>query len=156
MSRRYETRTVRQHGVKMKNLIAGLTLLWSTAYADLSAYHESPYIESSTEGQSHYTFIEQKCGSGCQECALLFISYDGIRMVEPSLVDKVFHDLFPDIKLGDEKAYAHFGVVFEGWDIPNNKLFLTVYANQAPNFEPPNIERRVIYDLKTHKVAFEK
>jgi hypothetical protein len=156
MSGRYETRTVRQHGVKMKNLIAGLTLLWSTAYADLSRYHESPYIESSTEGQARYTIIEQKCGSGFQECALLFISYDGIRMVEPSLVDKVFHDLFPDIKLGDEKAYAHWGVVFEGWDIPNNKLFLTVYANQAPNFEPPNIERRVIYDLKTHKVAFEK
>jgi len=87
---------------------------------------------------------------------LLFISYDGIRMVERSLLDKVFHDLFPDIKLGDEKGYAHFGVVFEGWDIPNNKLFLTVYANQAPNFEPPNIERRVIYDLKTHKVALEK
>jgi hypothetical protein len=140
----------------MKKLIAGLTLLWSTAYADLSAYHESPYIEGSTEGQAHYTVIEQKCGSGCQECALLFISYDGIRMVERSLLDKVFHDLFPDIKLGDEKGYAHFGVVFEGWDIPNNKLFLTVYANQAPNFQPPNIERRVIYDLKTHKVAFEK
>jgi hypothetical protein len=35
-------------------------------------------------------------------------------------------------------------------------LFLTVYANQAPNFKPPNIERRVIYDLKTHKVALEK
>jgi hypothetical protein len=110
----------------MKKLIAGLTLLWSTAYADLSAYHESPYIEGSS------------------------------RMVERSLLDKVFHDLFPDIKLGDEKGYVHFGVVFEGWDIPNNKLFLTVYANQAPNFEPPNIERRVIYDLKTHKVAFEK
>jgi hypothetical protein len=140
----------------MKKLIAGLTLLWSTAYADLSAYHESPYIEGSSEGQAHYTVIEQKCGSGCQECALLFISYDGIRMVERSLLDKVFHDLFPDIKLGDEKGYVHFGVVFEGWDIPNNKLFLTVYANQAPNFEPPNIERRVIYDLKTHKVALEK
>jgi hypothetical protein len=140
----------------MKKLIAGLTLLWSTAYADLSAYHESPYIEGSSEGQAHYTVIEQKCGSGCQECALLFISYDGIRMVERSLLDKVFHDLFPDIKLGDEKDYVHFGVVFEGWDIPNNKLFLTVYANQAPNFEPPNIERRVIYDLKTHKVALEK
>jgi len=139
----------------MKKLIAGLTLLWSTAYGDLSAYHESPYIEGSNEGQAHYTVIQQKCGSGCSECALLFISYDGIRMVERSLREKVFHDLFPDIPQGD-KGYAHRGVAFEGWDISNNKLFLTVYANQAPNLEPPNIERRVIYDLKTHKVALEK
>ena len=87
----------------MKNLIAGLTLSWSTAYADLSAYHESPYIEGSSEGQAHYTVIEQKCGSGCQECALLFISYDGIRVVERSLLDKVFHHVFPDIKLGDRR-----------------------------------------------------
>jgi hypothetical protein len=142
--------------MKMKKLIAVLTLLCPTAYADLSAYYESPYVESSTEGQAHYTVIEQKCGSGCLECALLFISYDGIRMVERSLSDKVLHDLFPDIKLGGDKGYAHFGVVFEGWDIPNNKLYLTVYGNQAPNLQPPNIERRVIYHLKTHKVAFEK
>jgi hypothetical protein len=140
----------------MKELIAVLTLLCSTAYADLSAYHESPYIEGSTEGQAHYTVIEQKCGSGCQECALLFISYNGIRMVERSLSDKVFHDLFPHIRLGGDKGYVHFGVAFNGWEIPNNKLYLTVYANQAPNLEPPNIERRVIYDLKTHKVALEK
>ena len=140
----------------MKKLITVLTLLCSTAYADLSAYYESPYIEGSTEGQAHYTVIEQKCGSGCQECALLFISYNGIRMVERSLSDKILHDLFPHIKLGGDKGYAHFGVVFDGWDIPNNKLYLTVYANQAPNLEPPNIERRVIYDLKTHKVALEQ
>jgi hypothetical protein len=142
--------------MKMKKLIAVLTLLCPTAYADLSAYCESPYVESSTEGQAHYTVIQQKCGSGCVECALLFISYDGIRMVERSLSDKVLHDLFPDIKLGGDKGYAHFGVAFEGWDIPNNKLYLTVYGNQAPNFQPPDIERRVIYDLKTHKVALEK
>jgi len=142
--------------MKMKKVIAVLTLLCPTAYADLSVYYESPYVESSTEGQAHYTVIEQKCGSGGVECALLFISYDGIRMVERSLSDKVLHDLFPDIKLGGDKGYAHFGVVFEGWDIPNNKLYLTVYGNQAPNLQPPNIERRVIYDLKTHKVAFEK
>jgi hypothetical protein len=140
----------------MKKLIAVLILLCSPAYADLSAYHESPYIEGSTEGQAHYTVIEQKCGSGCLECALLFISYNGIRMVERSLSDKVLHDLFPHIKLGGDKGYAHFGVAFDDWDIPNNKLYLTVYANQAPNLEPPNIERRVIYDLKTHKVTLEK
>jgi hypothetical protein len=104
----------------MKKLIAVLTLLYPTAYADLSAYHESPYIEGSTEGQAHYTVIEQKCGSGCLECALLFISYNGIRMVEPSLSDKVLHDLFPQIKLGGDKGYAHFRVAFDDWDIPNS------------------------------------
>jgi hypothetical protein len=140
----------------MKKLIAVLTLLYPTAYADLSAYHESPYIEASTEGQAHYTVIEQKCGSGCLECALLFISYDGIRMVERSLSDKVRHDLFPHIKLGGDKGYTHFGVGFDHWDIPNNKLYLTVYADQAPKLDPPNFERRVIYDLKTHKVTLEK
>ncbi len=40
--------------------------------------------------------------------------------------------------------------------IPHNKLFLRVYGNQAVNQEPPDIERRVIYNLATHKVAFEK
>jgi hypothetical protein len=130
--------------VMAEKLIAVLTLLCSTAYAQIS-YRESPYIEGSMQG--HYTVIEHKCGSGCVDCALLFIDYDGIRMVEQSLSDKVLHDLFPDLQVG-----GHFGVVFEGWDIPNNKLFLTVYGNQ--NKPTPDFKRRVIYDVKTHKVAF--
>src|SRR5262249_30686967 len=137
----------------MKKLIAVLTLLCSTTYADLSSYHESPYIEGSTEGQAHYTVIEQKCGSGCMDCALLFISYNGVRMVVQSLSDKVRRDLFPRVTPQLE-PWGHFGVVFKGWDIPNNKLFLTVYGNQAPKHEPPDFERDAIYDLKTHKVAF--
>ena len=140
----------------MKLLILVLALLCSSAYADLSAYHESPYIDASDEGQAHYTVIEQKCGSGCNDCALLFISYNGIRMVERSLSDKVLHDLFPHLKLSGDSGYVHFGVVFEDWDIPNNRLYLTVYANQAPRHDPPDVQRRVVYDLKTHKVAFEK
>jgi hypothetical protein len=146
-------RGLRQLGVMMRKLLLLLTMLCSTVNADLSAYHESPYVEDSSEGQAHYTVIEQKCGSGCQECALLFISYDGIRIVERSLSDKVLHDLFPHFS---DKGYAHFGVVFDGWDIPNSRLYLTVYANQAPNLDPPNFQRRVVYDLKKHRVALEK
>jgi hypothetical protein len=125
-------------------------------FADLSAYHESPYVEGSDEGQAHYTIIEQKCGAGCNDCALLFISYNGIRMVERSLSDKVLHDLFPHLKLGGDTGYAHFGVVFEGWDIPSQRLYLTVYGDQAPHLDPANMQRRVVYDLKTRKVAFDK
>jgi hypothetical protein len=140
----------------MTKIIPVLALLCSSAYADLSAYHESPYVEGSDEGQAHYTVIEQKCGSGCSDCALLFISYRGVRMVEGSLSDKVRHDLFPGLKLDDENGYAHFGVVFEAWDIPHLRLLLTVYANQAPNHDPADFRRRVIYDLTTHKVEFAK
>jgi hypothetical protein len=140
----------------MKTLIPLLALLCASAHADLSAYHESPYVEGSDEGQAHYTVIEQKCGSGCNDCALLFISYNGIRLIERSLSDKVAHDLFPHTKLGGVEAYAHFGVVFDAWDIPHSRLYLTVYGNQAVNHEPPDFKRRVIYELVTHKVAFEK
>ena len=141
---------------RMKKLILLLALLCSSTYADISAYHESPYIESSDEGQAHYTVIEQKCGSGCNDCALLFISYSGVRMVERSLSDKVLHDLFPHLKFGGDKGYGHFGVVFDAWDIPHSSLYLTVYGNQAANHDPADFERPVIYHLKTHKVVVEK
>ncbi|MBV9007849.1 MAG: hypothetical protein JO354_01615 [Verrucomicrobia bacterium] len=140
----------------MKALVPIFAVLCSSALADLSAYHESPYVETSDEGQAHYTVIEQKCGSGCNECALLFISYDGIRMLEPSLSEKVFHDLFPQLKRGGDSGYTHFGVLFDRWDIPNNRLYLTVYGSQAPGHHPADMQRRVIYDLKTRKVAFAK
>jgi hypothetical protein len=136
-------------------IIPVLALLCSSAYADLSAYYESPYVEGADEGQAHYTVIEQKCGSGCNDCALLFISYDGVRMVERSLSDKVLHDLFPQLKFDGDRGYGHFGVVFEAWDIPHSRLHLTVYGNQAPNHDPADFQRRVIYDLRTHKVVFE-
>jgi len=77
-------------------------------------------------------------------------------MVERSLSDKVLHDLFPHLKFGGDKGYGHFGVVFDAWDIPHSSLHLTVYGNQAANHDPADFERPVIYDLKTHKVVFEK
>ncbi len=140
----------------MTKLIPVLALLCSSAYADLSAYHESPYVEGSDEGQAHYTVIEQKCGSGCNDCALLFISYSGVRMVERSLSEKMLRDLLPHLKLTGERGYGHFGVVFEAWDIPHSRLYLTVYGNQAASHDPADMQRRVIYDLRTHKVAFDK
>ncbi len=122
----------------------------------MSEYLESPYVEASDEGQAHYTVIQQKCGSGCTDCALLFISYNGVRMIERSLSDKVAHDLFPHMTRGGAEAYAHFGVGFDAWDIPHSKLHLKAYGNQAMHHDPPDFERRVVYDLATHQVAFEK
>ena len=135
----------------MKILAAVLALLSSSALADMSDYRESPYIEGSDEGQAHYTIIQQKCGSGCTDCALLFISYNGVRMVERSLSDKVGRDLFPHKKRGGIEDYAHFGVTFDSWDIPRGKLYLTAYGNGSGI---QAFERRVAYNLATRKLAF--
>jgi hypothetical protein len=76
-------------------------------------------------------------------------------MVERSLSEKLLHDLFPRFKSRGDTGYAHFGVMFEAWDIPHGSVRLTAYGDQAWSQDPPNFKRRVTYNLKTHKVSFE-
>ena len=79
------------------------------------------------QGQDHFLVIEHKCGSGCLDCALLFVSYETVKLIHPSLFAVI------ESKLRLEEGYNHYGVVFDHWDINNGKLYLKAYAHTMQN-----------------------
>jgi hypothetical protein len=130
----------------MKTILAVLMLVAAPMFAQ-TEYQESPYagelLGNAAEGQDHFVIIEHKCGAGCQDCALLFISYSRVKMLSPSLFNKVW----PKIHL---KEYHHAGVYFDKWDIDNGKLYLKAYANNTSPTKGFSYEWRVAYDLRSN------
>jgi hypothetical protein len=106
----------------------------------------SPYagglVKGTAKNGAHFMIIEHKTGSGCVDAALLFISYDGVKLVCPSIFDA---KVWPRIQ---SKEYDHFGVTFDRWDIDNGKLYLIAYARGGGNYE-----WQVSYDLRRNTVA---
>jgi hypothetical protein len=123
-----------------------LTSAGALAADTLDSYHESPYagdVLRESHGQDHFLVIEHKCGSGCGDCALLFVSYDKVKLIHPSL----FTAIEPKLHLKEE--YDHAGVTFGGWDVPKGKLYLTAYARYGAK----RIETKVVYDLRTDSIT---
>ena len=107
-------------------------------------------------GQDHFLIIGQKTGAGCGDSAILLLSYDGIRMIEPSLVTRVFSE-FPFGKVGDgDGENFHHSVAFDRWDIPNCKLYLIADGSKWIRGKQVNWERKIVYDLRTKKMTIRK
>jgi hypothetical protein len=72
----------------------------------------SPYAGDLVEGDdfakagARFLLINYKCGSGCADVALLLISYSGVKIVCPSILDK----LEPQIKLEDYDGHIGIGI----------------------------------------------
>lgn len=140
----------------MKKLIAvlfAITLALSGALVPMPMFaqtycEQSPYVGDMPggdfgEGQDHFVVISHKTGAGCRDCALLFVSYERVKMLYPSLFSRVW----PKINL---KEYHHAGLYFVKWDIEHGKLYLKAYANYSPP-EPAkgfSDEWLIEYDLR--------
>ena len=129
-------------------VVATVILMSAPALAEgtLDSYHESPFagdILRETQGQDHFLVIEHKCGSGCEDCALLFLSYETVKLIHPSLFTAI------ESKLHLEKGYNHAGVTFDHWDMGAGKLYLKAYAK----YDAKLVERKVIYDLRTNSIT---
>jgi hypothetical protein len=129
-------------------VVTTVILMSAPAFAEgtLDSYRESPYagdVLGQTQGQEHFLVIEHKCGSGCEDCALLFVSYETVKLIHPSLFEVI------ETKLQFEKGYDHAGVTFDSWDMHDAKLYLKAYARYAGK----RLEKKVVYDLKTNAVT---
>lgn len=133
------------------NLVAPLVAAFISINAPIlaqgtaSPYHESPYagdLLSESQGQDHFVVIEHKCGSGCEDCALLFISYETVKLIHSSM----FAVIQSKLHLGKEN---HAGVEFDRWDIVNGKLYLKAYIE----YPEKTLNKKVIYDLRTESIT---
>ena len=122
----------------------------------LQSSDSCPECVASVAGQDHFLIIGQKTGAGCGDSALLLLSYEGVKMIEPSLVTRVFRE-FPFGKFGDrEGENFHHSVAFDHWDIPNCKLYLIVDGSKWVNEKQVDWEKKVVYDLRTKKMTIAK
>ena len=144
-------------------LIGILSLLTATSafgqFSGRGGLQSSDYcpacVESSA-GQDHFLIIGQKTGAGCGDSALLLLSYDGIKMVEPSLVARAFRE-FSFGKIGDREGQNfHHNVAFDRWDIPHCKLYLVADGSKWINGKQENWEQKIVYDLRTKKMTLSK